>query len=791
MKKYMCVLLSVILLLTVNTFKCEYHALETSFLNTGICKGDLNNDGNIDTADLAYIKLYLSGGIEVPDLLADVSNDGLVDTFDLAIFKLFLAGVGEDFNSQTPIVGYYNENSNAFVLNGNLPIDIYTLRYEDTSGIMEGYSEICRLQIEGTGENAVYSGFIDKNCAPVGAITVGVYNSQLEKVGNIDLGSLETSNLGEKLYSVGVLSDSHVGAATGEADLIAALQYFENEEDIEFTAICGDLTHKGNDEQLTKWKEITDTYSSTPVYGISGNHEAAGPFGPLSMAVLRPYTGQDLYYSFTFCNDVYIMVGMHQTHQLNTPFAEGELQWLYETLEANKNKNCFVFMHLFPWDGSGDAVNCYGEDYLDNTADCEAFYSLMKHYKNVTWFHGHSHAKFKLQEVNSMNNYDDKYASHSVHIPSIASPTNISADGTSYSKDYSGSEGYVMDVYENKIILRGRDFISGKFLPIASYLLDISIKDVEENSYFDTTGTILNCNTNTLKSGNSWYAGSIDKSAITEISFVNGYNPINCDESWDVTINNSGEVKAYRNGTKLTIAGGKNGISLNSNSNSLFEGFSSVIKINGLENLYTSNLTFEFKNAFKNCNSLEEIDISTFDLSGVRRIDNLFTNCSSLKSVKLPDNLAKNSASTVYITAMFQGCSSLENVDLSMLEDKYLYFSSVFYECSNLKSVKLGKVHITTAVNAFYRCGSIQEIDMSNFNFASCNSMLNMFYGCSSLSILKLPSTIDTSKVTSMKNTFRGCSSLSLDCSGWDTESCTDITDFNYKAPSVIAPVIN
>ena len=791
MKKYICFLLSVILLLTVNNLKCEYYALETPFLDIERRKGDLNNDGTIDTTDLAYLKLYLSGGIEVSDLLADVSNDGIVDTVDLAIFKLFLAGAGEDFNSQTPIVGYYNENSNAFVLNGNLPIDIYTLRYEDNSGIMEDYSEVCQLQIEGTGDNAVYSGFIDKNCAPVEAVAVGVYNSRCEKIGNINLGSLQTSDLGKKLYSVGVLSDSHVGAATGEADLITALQYFENEEDIEFTAICGDLTHNGNDEQLTKWKQITNTYSSTPVYGIAGNHEAGGPFSPLGMDALKPYTDQDLYYSFEVGNDVYIMVGMYQTHKSNTPFAEGELQWLYETLEANKNKNCFVFMHLFPWDGSGDAVNCYGEDYLDNTIDGEVFYSLMKHYKNVTWFHGHSHAKFELQEVNSMNNYDDKYASHSVHIPSVASPTDISADGTSYSKDYSGSQGYVMDVYENKIVLRGRDFVSGKFLPIASYSLDVSIKNVKENSYFDTTGTILNPNTNVLKSGNSWYLGSVDKSTITEISFVNSYNPANYDESWDVTINNSGTVKAYRNTTKLTIVGDKNGIGLNSNSNGLFEGFSSVTQINGLENLHTSNLTYEFKSAFKNCTSLQEIDITNFDLSSVRFINELFKNCSSLKSVKLPNNLGNDIEDTIYISGLFYGCSSLESADLSMLHDKYLYFSSVFYECSNLNSVKLGKSYVKTTVNAFYECDLINEIDMSNVDFASCDSMLNMFYGCSSLLMLKLPSTIDTSKVESMKNTFNGCSSLTIDCSGWDTTSCKDITNFNYKAPHVIAPIIN
>ena len=39
-------------------------------------------------------------------------------------------------------------------------------------------------------------------------------------------------------------------------------------------------------------------------------------------------------------------------------------------------------------------------------------------------------------------------------------------------KYYAGSEGYVVDVYDDYIILKGRDFIKNKFLPIATYKLN-------------------------------------------------------------------------------------------------------------------------------------------------------------------------------------------------------------------------------------------------------------------------------------------------------------------------------
>jgi len=48
----------------------------------------------------------------------------------------------------------------------------------------------------------------------------------------------------------------------------------------------------------------------------------------------------------------------------------------------------------------------------------------------------------------------------------------------------------VVDVYENGIHLRGRDFVKGEFLPIASYWLDTTVQTVAAGTYEDPTGTI-------------------------------------------------------------------------------------------------------------------------------------------------------------------------------------------------------------------------------------------------------------------------------------------------------------
>ncbi|MBQ5889914.1 MAG: BspA family leucine-rich repeat surface protein [Clostridia bacterium] len=668
----------------------------------------------------------------------------------------------------------------AIQLDSSLPDDTYTLKYEDSDGIIADYAEICDLK---AGES--YDGFIKQNVAPQNATKIGVYNSLGERAGSVAFAANFKRSMGKKLYSFGAISDTHVGAKTAESDLKNALKYFEDNSEIQFIVNGGDLSLSGETKNLELYKSIVSTYTTKSVYAISGNHEAA--IGYLAMDALKSYTGQNLYYSFTKGNDIFIMMGMYDVHA-GCEFANGQLQWLYETLEENKDKRCFLFMHLNPRDGSGDAVDLdLAGDMLNNTQG-KVFYSLLSHYSNIVYFHGHTHEEFAIQEVNDMNNYDCNFGCHSVHIPSLAYPKCIS--GNKLASDYDGSEGYVVEVYENSIVLRGRDFVTGKFLPIANYCLNTKSKKIESNTYYDSTQTILNVNSNILKSGGSWYSGSLNRSEITEVSFATSFNETEYDESWDASISGNNQITAYRIGSKVTVVGGENGIYANADSSSMFSGFNKLTVITGLNNIDTSNIT-SFASVFLNCAALKEVDISNFDLSKVCRYNALFKGCSSLVSFKLPSNMGAAYTNLNVYSQLFEDCTSLMEADLSALTNKNSYLSGIFNGCTSLKSAKFGKIKASTVVNLFYKCSNITEIDMSNVDFSLCDSMLNMFSGCKKLTNLTLPSDINTAKVKNMRSVFSGCSELKYDCSGWNTTSCTDVTNFNYNAPNVIAPTLS
>lgn len=336
---------------------------------------------------------------------------------------------------------------------------------------------------------AQYSGFIKENVAVKGAKCISIYDVNGNRVGQTPLGSLEIPK-GKKLYSFGALSDPHIydKYIYSESDLENALKFFKAAS-VDFICICGDLTWDGSEDQMQRYKNIVDTHSGgVPVFAMAGNHEHL--YETKSSEYLQSYTGYPLFYSFTHGDDVFIMIGT-AGHGTDKAFSRDSLQFLYDTLEVNRNKRCFVFQHIFPPSFGGIAAQNYLKPALEKGIDVfgekgAAAETLLRHYKNTLFFHGHSHLMFRLQETDESENYSEAQGYRSIHIPSLCVLRD--ADNVLFDKDK--SEGYLVDVYDNGIHLRGRDFITGEFLPIASYWIDTPLTEIEAGTFVDETGTI-------------------------------------------------------------------------------------------------------------------------------------------------------------------------------------------------------------------------------------------------------------------------------------------------------------
>ena len=346
----------------------------------------------------------------------------------------------------------------------------YTLKYVDDAGKpLADYADICTISID---QMTTYEDFIDANVAPYSAEAIGIFDTAGEKVGSIVINGIKADNSG-LLYSIGMLSDVHIGVETAEEDFARALNFFNN-VNTEFTCICGDISENRTETEFAKYQEIV---AGRPVYTTTGNHDCPSS-GTIDEAIWKKYTGQELTFEVTKGSDHFLFLGM-STYNFTSAYTESNIKWLENKLEEYRNERCFVITHLFFPDKAGNLLDIYPSyNWLAGT-QLTTLQAMRDRYKNTIWFSGHSHWKWSLQQYDDdANIVRNSESGWSVHVPSCAKP--IDSDGASREDRYAQSEGAVINVYENHIDILGVDFIAGKYLPIATYRLDTTLQEVEE-----------------------------------------------------------------------------------------------------------------------------------------------------------------------------------------------------------------------------------------------------------------------------------------------------------------------
>ena len=80
---------------------------------------------------------------------------------------------------------------------------------------------------------------------------------------------------------------------------------------------------------------------------------------------------------------------------------------------------------------------------------------------------------FEAQQYDKDANYTEENGFKSVHVPSSGTPREVtSADGTWVAKE-SESQGYIVDVYEDCVVLNGMDLVGNNIVPIGTYKIRI------------------------------------------------------------------------------------------------------------------------------------------------------------------------------------------------------------------------------------------------------------------------------------------------------------------------------
>ena len=179
------------------------------------------------------------------------------------------------------------------------------------------------------------------------------------------------------------------------------------------------------------------------------------------------------------------------------------------------------------------------------------------------------------------------------------------------------------------------------------------------------------------------------------------------------------------------------------------------------------------REAFRDCHSLERIDMSVFRNCNITDSASVFSTCKKLKTITNIGNL--NISKADGMSYLFYECNALTQLDLSNWDTGNIqYMIATFDGCNNLTELNCSTWNTSKVYNmqlAFYNCNSLETIPVRDWNTKSLMYMDKAFGNCTSLVNLDV-SKWDTSKVVEMTSVFYHCSSLkTLDVSKWKTSN--------------------
>ncbi len=364
---------------------------------------------------------------------------------------------------------------------------------------------------------------------PDGAKQILAFDGETENaLASYTLPEYKIKPLGDKSYSFGAVSDSHIGHSTypNSAGDFERVYNKMGEYGVSLIGNDGDVSSYNliNDWTLYKNKVNTfnEKYPNIACFAVTGNHDASHNDFDLENwnrltkdeivnyeGYTQPefYDGNTLDFIYRIENDVFIFLNAtdwKDTAHTIDYYAHEQLEWLEDRLEENKDKRCFLFMHYGPFkahaitktDGTQAGGTFENGDYMDIF-----FTMLYEKYPNVMAFFGHSHRGFNYQLAqyvkasaysNTMNhNINNIGGATMVHIPSMTEPSYYYYDeATATAKSSSDanhlSEAYIIDVYDDCVVLHGYDFMTDKVISYADYIVEMGseFNDVEVKDEF-------------------------------------------------------------------------------------------------------------------------------------------------------------------------------------------------------------------------------------------------------------------------------------------------------------------
>lgn len=272
----------------------------------------------------------------------------------------------------------------------------------------------------------------------------------------------KAENPDELIASFAAVSDIHIETNRVETfkNFKAVLEGIKGGEDIDAVVYTGDNVMNGQiTENLFFYLGVRGVMPAEKNYVVMGNHDIGNGTGDYLEHKNNFITNNRLYlgnlvgegYYYRVENGCYlIFLSLEEITVGESVMSPEQLAWLKGVLDeaASKDAPIIVFNHHpIDWfkgtEGSGFTSTTLAE--------------LLNDYDDLLYIHGHWHRKFE------QGSFDTHYGVNCINLPRCTEVT-----------EYEPGDGIIIEVYEEKIVVRGRNFIKGEWLEDYRYEYDLT-----------------------------------------------------------------------------------------------------------------------------------------------------------------------------------------------------------------------------------------------------------------------------------------------------------------------------
>ncbi len=333
----------------------------------------------------------------------------------------------------------------------------YRLYWSKNGNPLEGYEPIFKTEHSGTDpfDMELNAGLFMPDDADGVCVVVRKGSSTVCSTSAPDSMKLKQS---KHLYDFAVITDLHINKDRSEftSHLKAAMGNIKTlYPDCTAIFTVGDNTDNGYAEQ---YELLMDTIAAckptAPLYFTLGNHDLMyGTDYNEQVERFRYYTGMRTpYYSVTLEDTKFIVLASDSLDG-NGTMGKTERDWLRAELEkCGKNDRIFLFVHqplIETVSGSLYSRDNEIQDWYGFYDSGNIIHDMLREYPNATLFTGHTHWTLESYQPVLIGNGRD------------ASFVNCASVGylwTDEDKSTGGSEGIFVEVYEDYILIRGREY---------------------------------------------------------------------------------------------------------------------------------------------------------------------------------------------------------------------------------------------------------------------------------------------------------------------------------------------